>query len=392
MKIKKEISSAINFLNKFSSLYNCEANKLPYRLNLLDDLSTNENAHSRFLIRLLQHKPALIHFIKFINNDESNSFTFDLNLIEKPILSYEKLRIDGLIREKLKYVIILENKIHNAAEQEQQIGRYINKCKSLGFKVDQIFIVYLTRTERDNHSEQSWGNEYSLENFNKRYSKLSYQSKILPWLESYLITLSSKEELIKSALLQYIDHLKHFINRKEIYSTMDSELQKFLKLELRLSADDVENIEVIQQKINEMSNLKEHLEKLAKDTKMKLFGDWKMKLGENSEFTDYKKFHQLEDSKINTGLIVQYQGEEFLILIEHNFKTSTIYYGFHTRYGETMKFETEIKEFLTSIIEIENFKVEEPNWYGWKYTSFEDGYCELENLIKMVKTKINASK
>ena len=214
--VKTKFSHSINLLDKFSFVYDSEINKLPYRLNLLDDLSTNENAHSKFLIRLLQHQPALINFINFINNDESNNFTFDVSIIKKPILTYEKLRIDGLIKENNKYAIIIENKIHNAIEQEHQIGRYINKCKSIGFSVEQIFVIYLTRTERDNHSEQTWGNEYSLSNFNKRYSKLSYKSKILPWLESYLGTLSLKEELIKSAVIQYIDHLKHFFNKKEL--------------------------------------------------------------------------------------------------------------------------------------------------------------------------------
>lgn len=389
MNVKTKFSHSINLLDKFSFVYDSEINKLPYRLNLLDDLSTNENAHSKFLIRLLQHQPALINFINFINNDESNNFIFDVSIIKKPILTYEKLRIDGLIKENNKYAIIIENKIHNAVEQEHQIGRYINKCKSIGFSVEQIFVIYLTRTERDNHSEQTWGNEYSLVNFNKRYSKLSYKSKILPWLESYLGTLSPKEELIKSAIIQYIDHLKHFFNKKEIYSKMNAELQKFLTTELNLNADNAENIEVVERKISEISNLKEQLEELAKVTKKKLFEDWKKNLDEHFEFTEYVKFNQSKDSFIKTGVTLEYEGKVFSILIEHNYRA--IYFGFG-RHFASEKFEPEIKEFLESIIESENLKVEEPWWYGWKYTSFNDGYLELENLIRIVKEKISASK
>ncbi|MBF2091670.1 PD-(D/E)XK nuclease family protein, partial [Flavobacterium psychrophilum] len=142
MNVKTKFSHSINLLDKFSFVYDSEINKLPYRLNLLDDLSTNENAHSKFLIRLLQHQSALINFINFINNDKSSNFTFDVSTIKKPILTYEKLRIDGLIKENNKYAIIIENKIHNAVEQEHQIGRYINKCKSIGFSVEQIFVIY----------------------------------------------------------------------------------------------------------------------------------------------------------------------------------------------------------------------------------------------------------
>lgn len=389
MNVKTKFSHSINLLDKFSFVYDSEINKLPYRLNLLDDLSTNENAHSKFLIRLLQHQPALINFINFINNDKSNNFTFDVSIIKKPILTYEKLRIDGLIKENNKYAIIIENKIHNAVEQKHQIGRYINKCKSIGFSVEQIFVIYLTRTKKDNHSEQTWGNEYSLTNFNKRYSKLSYKSKILPWLESYLVTLSLKEELIKSAVIQYIDHLKHFFNKKEIYSKMNAELQNFLTTELNLNADNAENIEVVERKISEISNLKEQLEELARVTKKKLFEDWKKNLDEHFEFTEYVKFNQSKDSFIKTGVTLEYEGKVFSILIEYNYKT--IYFGFG-RHFASEKFEPEIKDFLESIIESENLKVEDLWWYGWKYSSFNDGYLELENLIRIVKEKISASK
>lgn len=389
MNVKTKFSHSINLLDKFSFVYDSEINKLPYRLNLLDDLSTNENAHSKFLIRLLQHQPALINFINFINNDKNNNFTFDVSIIKKPILTYEKLRIDGLIKENNKYAIIIENKIHNAVEQEHQIGRYINKCKSIGFSVEQIFVIYLTRTERDNHSEQTWGNEYSLSNFNKRYSKLSYKSKILPWLENYLGTLSPKEELIKSAVIQYIDHLKHFFNKKEIYSKMNAELQKFLSTELNLNADNAENIEIVERKIGEISNLKEQLEELARVAKKKLFEDWKKKLDEHFEFNEYVKFNQSKDSFIKTGVTLEYEGKVFSILIEHNYKA--IYFGFG-RHFASEKLEPEIKEFLETIIESENLKIEEPWWYGWKYTSFNDGYLELENLIRIVKEKISTSK
>lgn len=387
--VKTLFSHSINLLNKFSNVYDYELNKLPYRLNLLDDLSTNENAHSKFLIRLLQHQPALINFLSFINNNENDNFSFNVSIIKKPILTYEKMRIDGLIKENNKYAIIIENKIHNAVEQEHQIGRYINKCKSIGFNVEQIFVIYLTRTEKDNHSEQTWGNEYTQVDFSKRYSKLSYKSKILPWLENYLGTLSPKEELIKSAVVQYIDHLKHFFNKKEIYSNMNTELQKFLSTELNLNADNAENIEVVERKINEISNLKEQLEELARVSKKKLFEDWKKNLDERFEFNEKEKFNQSKDSFIKTGVTLEYEGKKFSVLIEHNYKA--IYFGFG-RHFASEKFEPEIKVFLDSIIESENLKVEEPWWYGWKYTSFNDGYLELENLIKIVKEKISASK
>lgn len=386
---KVKFSASKVLLDNFSDIYKRELDKLPYRLNLLDDLATNENAHSKFLIRLLQYQPALLHFLRFINENNNYLFSFNIDSIKKPILTYERMRIDGLIRENNKYAIIIENKIHNAIEQEYQIGRYIDKCKSIGFKAEQIFILYLTKTEADSHSEQTWGKDYKLIDFQRRYCKLSYKSKILPWLESYSAILSPREELIKSAVVQYIDHLRHFFNKKEIYSDMNTELQNFLSRELDFGADNVENIEVVNKKIHEISKLKEQLEEMERTSKKKLFMEWKNNLDERFSFEESQKFNQSKDSFIKTGVKLNYKGKPFSVLIEHDFNTT--YFGFGRHFaGEII--DPDVKEFLESIIKKESMREETFWWYGWKDTSFNDGYMELENLLRLVLEKINLLK
>jgi hypothetical protein len=295
------------------------------------------------------------------------------------------MRIDGLIKENNKYAIIIENKIHNAVEQEHQIGRYIVKCESIGFKVEQIFVLYLTKTEEDNHSEQTWGNKYNLRDFQTRYSKLSYKSKILPWLESYLKILSPKEELIKSAVVQYIDHLKHFFNKKEIYSNMNAELQKFLSAELDFSNDNAENIEVVNNKINELNELTGQLKELVVTSKNELFKEWKKNIDERFNFDETEKFINLNSSYLKTGVILNYEGNQFAILIEHDFNST--YFGLGSHFaGETLN--TDVKEFLEPLLKEKVLQEQEPWWYGWKHTSFSDGYIEFENLVNSVLEKI----
>lgn len=385
---KKDFSLSINLLESFSLVYQNELNKLPYRLNLLDDLSTNENAHTKFLIRLLEYQPALINFLKFINTKNEYRFLFDINSINKPILTYEKMRIDGLIRENNKYAIIIENKIHNAIEQTHQIGRYIEKCRSIGFKKEQIFVLYLTKTQKDNHSEQTWGEDYNQLDFETRYSKISYNSTILPWLESYLKVLSTKENLIKSAVIQYIDHLKHFLNEKQIYSNMNQELQSFLSTELKLNTDNIENIEIISNKITEINELKEQLERLERTSKEMLFKEWKNNLDKHFNFEENQKFNQSKDSFIKTGVILYYKEKPFSVLIEHNFRTTYIGIGRHFS-SETL--EPEIKELLDIIINEESLK-QDSWWYGWKYSSLNKGYVDFENLLNLIIEKISSEK
>lgn len=394
---KKIFLESNPLLEKFTEIRENELSKLPYRLNLLDDLSTNENAHSKLLIRLLQYQPALKDFLTFVNKNSNTTFYFNIDKINKPVLTFERMRIDGLIRESNKYAIIIENKIHGAREQDRQIERYINKCKEIGFKVDQIYILYLTRNQEDDPSEQTWG-DYKQEDFHLRYSKLSYKSEILPWLEGYLIKLSCKEQLIKSAIIQYIDHLKHMFNNKEIFSNMDAELRKFLSKELKLSEDNVENIDVINEKIKDVNELKDQLTALVAATKEDLFKEWKNNIDKKFNFEENKIFYKSDPKFLRTGVILEYKGNRFSVLIEHNF--NTVYYGFGN-YEATDNLVPEIKEFLEPLIKTEALREDDPSWYGWKHTTsepssssadFVDAYSSFENLLELVLERMKTIK
>lgn len=362
----------------FNALFELKINKLPYRLNLLDDLSTNENAHSKFLIWLLQHRPALINFIQFLN--KSTPISFDIGLIKTPQLTYEKMRIDGLIQENGRYSIIIENKIHGAAEQKQQIGNYIDKCRARGYKTEQIFVVYLTKNAHDNPSVQIWGKKYKQDDFQTRYCKLSYQSEIIPWLETYRKNIPSKEHLVRSAVTQYLDHLKHLFNKSDIYTKMNTELQKFLSQELRLGSDPIENTEIVTKKINEINQLQKQLQELAKNSIYQLFNEWSSNIDKNYNFEADSKFLEMDSNFIKTGIILEWRGFQFSVLIEYDFKT--VYFGIGRHFASEFK-HPEINELLMPLTTNESLK---PNtwWYGWKNTSFKDAYFDFENLLKLV--------
>jgi len=387
-RTQQKMISSTKLLDGFTSLRLKELSKLPYRLNLLDDLSTNENAHSKFLIRLLQYKPALLNFLEYLNNN-SGVFNFNLDLIKRPELTWEKMRIDGLIKENNKYAIIIENKIHNAKEQEYQVGRYIEKCRAIGYKVEQIYVLYLTRTNNDHQSSQSWGVQYTIGDFKTRYSKLSYRSDILYWLEEYLETLDDKESLIKSAVIQYIDHLKHLFNKKEIYKNMNKELKQFLSDELKLTTDKAENVEIVNQRITELNELSTQLMDLMKTSKSSLFEEWKDQINEKYDFKSSQIFCYDDTRFVKTGVELEFQGHRFSVLIEHN--GSSIYYGFG-RHSSSDTLLPEVKYFLGSLIEEESFRSDNSWWYGWKYTSFKNALIDFEYLLKRVLEQIEKSK
>ena len=375
------INENSSLLTDFSKIYEEESSKLPFRTNLLDSFNVNENAHSRLLISLLKYKPALCHFLKFL--EEKKKLIFDISLIVKPILTAEKWRIDGLIQEEGKYAFIIENKIHNAAEQSEQIGRYIDACKQLGYKLKQIYILYLTRYAENNPTVQTWGN-YKESDFASRYIKISYKEDIVVWLEEYLKEISERETIVKSAVIQYIDYLKHVFNNREIFKEMDNKLQDFLVEKLQLTdKNNVKKIDIITTKISEIDELQKHLKALIEVTKEKCFKDWEIQLKNNFTARDIKT--KVEKGYHNVYLELKYEGTPFIVAIEYEFSEG-IYYGI-ARHFSSQTLNDEIKCFFSDFLKDREFKSNDW-WYGWKDTTFQDAYTEFSVFLKDVLDKL----
>ena len=110
---EQEFSDLLQFASDFSKTKEKEQQKLPFHLNLVDQLHINENAHSRILMRLLSYKndngkfvflTSLIDLIK-----EKQSGDFGKITIESPQITQEKERIDLWVRDN-DYAIILKIK------------------------------------------------------------------------------------------------------------------------------------------------------------------------------------------------------------------------------------------------------------------------------------------
>ena len=379
------ISENSSLLTDFSMIYEEESSKLPFRTNLLDSFNVNENAHSRLLISLLKYKPALCHFLEFLK--EKKKLNFDISLIDKPILTAEKWRIDGLIQEEGKYAFIIENKIHNAVEQNEQIGRYIYVCKQLGYKLNQIYILYLTRYAKNKPTIQTWGN-YKKSDFEGRYVEIAYKEDIIVYLEKYLQTISEseRETIVKSAVIQYIDYLKHFFNNREIFKEMEDKLQKFLVKKLGLTDNNVKNIDIITTKISEIKELQKHLEALLEIKKEKCFEEWKEEL--QKDFEENLKGKQFE-VKNQEGLFkvyikLEYKEDSFVAAIEYHQRKQDIYFGLE----KSSKILNEnIANFFSCILQEKQFN-HNKKWYVFKYTTFKEAYPEFSSFLKGVFEKI----
>ena len=188
---------------------------LPFHINVIDALHANENAHTRILTHLLKYKEEgkyliLSSFLKRIQTFNAESFD-----IENSKVYFNKDNIDGLIEKECEYAIIIENKIHWADDQDKQIERYVTTEIEKGIPADNIWVIYLTRDGRKKVEDYSL-TEKTRDLLKDRFVEMDYRHDILPWLKDDILpNCRLKEDLLASAIKQYIDHLEGLLGMRD---------------------------------------------------------------------------------------------------------------------------------------------------------------------------------
>jgi hypothetical protein len=267
----KEIFLALwEFVGEFDKIIKQEEKKMPYHINLIDELRAKENAHSRILGKLLQQKSAesghfkiLESFLNFIKENHHIKEDFQSLTVKKPIITQEFKRIDLWIRDT-EYAIIIENKVNRALDRPNQLERYINKTKKQGFDEHQIYVLYLPPTYREEPDEQAWGIYLENDIRKKRYLSLSFKDDILSWLKEKLLpSIRSNDKFLTSTLEQYIDHLEGKFNIRITNCKMNMELQKFIREKLNINDIEPEKaFKIVSKKAQVIKNVLLQLESL----------------------------------------------------------------------------------------------------------------------------------
>lgn len=269
------------FSEEFAECVKEERLKLPYHLNLMDELHPNENAHSRILLRLLQFANengefeiyrSLLDYIK------QRQPGFGSITIEKPRMTQEEARIDLWVRDET-YAIIFENKIYNAQDQEAQLARYIEKTIERGYAVEDIFVVYLS-SDGQEPDEQSWENYKK--DFENRYVNLSFRNDICPWLkEQVLPNVRCKDVYLKTALVQYVDYLEGRYYLRETEKQMNMKLDAFMEEKLELQGkDDTTRMQKLDELFKNMSNARDYVWAMRERERKRIFDEWRQKTQE----------------------------------------------------------------------------------------------------------------
>lgn len=279
--IFKRYKEHLLFVDCFYRLVKQERQTLPYHINIIDELHINENAHSRILYKLLQFTDtkgeyeilsSLVHYMQ----EKSHADSFDIIQVKSPIITQEESRIDLWVRD-VDYAIIFENKIYNACDQDNQLSRYIEATISKGYDVNRIFVVYLSSSGQK-PDDQSWGGYKGP--FRDRYINLSFRDDILIWLLNDIIpNLRKKDYFLQSALDQYVDYLQGLYYKRNYENKMIMNLDNFIIEHFNLDSlhNDAEKAGVLQEKINEMSEVLEKMKSLCNSYRQSIFLGWKEK-------------------------------------------------------------------------------------------------------------------
>lgn len=272
------------FIDEFSRQYKLELLRLPYHINLIDELHINENGHSRILFRLLcfvnekgeyEILRSLLDF--FIYRNRREDFEFSKIAIKKPRITQEEERIDLWVRDT-EYAIIFENKIYNAADQDAQLFRYIEKTNKHDYNNQNIFIVYLSSDGKD-PDRQTWGDCQN--EFASRYVNLSFKNDILLWLkENVLPSVRLKDCYLQSAIQQYIDFLEGLFSQRTNQKSMNMNLDSFIKehLDLESKKNDEDRLESLTELTKTIETLRQTTDNVAKDYISKLLTKTKEEL------------------------------------------------------------------------------------------------------------------
>lgn len=219
------MSTLIDLLNKIKVItirenaLNKEKKKRGDSFNIFEVLKLSRNEtrlHSSFIAELLNpqgsHGLKDAFLISFMEIIESN-IKFDYKSVqvnaELPIgnINRDKSqggRLDVIIKDKHNNAIVIENKI-DAEDQDNQLLRYYNYCKSNLVKFD---LIYLTKEGR-NAPDKSTGSD------GFHYINLSYRAHILKWLDN-CVGIAACYPLVRETIRQYIINLKTILDIMDI--------------------------------------------------------------------------------------------------------------------------------------------------------------------------------
>lgn len=350
--------------------------KIPFHLNVIEAACRGrfkETGHSLILANLLKHHVIQSSFIKNFLNIQH----------EYMHVTAEKNRIDVALKGKDIFVII-ENKVNDAEEMENQIYRYVNEIgiKKYGFTLPQIYVIYLNSTTRTQPSLYSLCDKNKENNVfealeKEHFKVLSYKYDITDWLRKLSI---ENEPHIASALDQYIDFLENKFYTSPIYQNMNKEIKDFILKELHIEGLTLqEQITALKNEQEKVTTLLDSIEdlriELRKEESNRLMREWQ---------SEIEKEISLSQDEHSFG--IQLNNQVWLGVWDgYDAKNNLPYWGFQLENYKKIEMP-DLLESIKKIIEksnIEHYHTDEKDFIAWCTTN--EGVSRFLSLYEAAK-------
>ncbi|WP_197043998.1 PD-(D/E)XK nuclease family protein [Aureispira sp. CCB-QB1] len=260
----KAYTELLDFSDEIFNFLKLKTKNKSFDYNILESLKVNENAHSIILSNILQYQD--FGFYTFLKSF-FEYLSLDLK-VETPIITSEESRIDILIKDS-DYAVIIENKIHFATDQEEQIDRYIQKVQQLNYPKEKIYVLYLTR-----NGGSPPISSFSTKNrkiFESRYFEINYMKDIFPWIKDEVLQKCRiKDKIFVNSLTLYLDYLERLLNIRKKDKKMNSEIKNKIKEKLSLKGNLKEDEIILSEKLEQLSLLTNHINDLLYSITAKL--------------------------------------------------------------------------------------------------------------------------
>lgn len=332
-----------------------------------------ETGHSLVLANLLKHPVIQSSFIKNFLNIQH----------EYMHVTAEKNRIDVALKGKDIFVII-ENKVNDAEEMENQIYRYVNDIgiKKYGFTLPQIYVLYLNPTNRTLPSPYSLCDKNKENNVfealeKEHFKVLSYKYDITDWLRKLSI---ENEPHIASALDQYIDFLENKFYTSPIYQNMNKEIKDFILKELHIEGltlqEQITALKNEQEKVTALLDSIESLRiELRKEESNRLMREWQ---------SEIEKKISLSQDEHSFG--IQLKNQVWLGVWDgYDAKNNLPYWGFQLENYKKIEMP-DLLESIKKLIEksnIEHYHTDEKDFIAWCTTN--EGVSRFLSLYEAAK-------
>lgn len=184
----------------------------------------------------------------------------------------------------------------------------------------------------------------------------------------------------KACVVEEVHELYEGINKGD--KTMNY-VDEYIHKQLGLKDDDkCFNIELINGRLKEISDCVNHLERMRAKYVCEIMRKWSARL--SKDFPRWNKCEDIRSSNtIYTGISVDCQKIPDAVAVRIQMENRMLYYGL-IYMPETKDIRNELQE-ATSFINKNHDFIKGSDWLYFKYTSFEDGYMNLKQLIEKVK-------